>query len=284
MEVEAQEHRLGKCRPAPWGSSPIRFYTKDKPGGILHLETDMDLQIFNTPDDFEIRTLTISGEPWFIARDICFALGLGNVSQAVTKLDGYEKHTLGVGVISNDTPLIAVSESGLYTLVLGSRKQEAVEFRRWVTREVLPAIRKTGSYTAAPAFQVPKTLSEALRLAADLSDKVESQALQIEAQKPAVEFVEKFVEAKQTQNLRDVAKVLKIKQNDFVDLLLSKGILFRSRGKLSPKAEHMDAGRFEVKEIVTRDGFATVQMRFTTAGVEWIARKVSEWNQKAVVA
>lgn len=106
----------------------------------------------------------------------------------------------------------------------------------------------------------------------------------IEVQKPAVEFVEKFVEAKQTQNLRDVAKVLKIKQNDFVDLLLSKGVLFRSRGKLSPKSEHLDAGRFEVKEIVTRGGFATVQMRFTTAGVEWIARKVSEWNQKAVVA
>lgn len=131
------------------------------------------------------------------------------------------------------------------------------------------------------AFKVPQTLSEALRLAADLSDRVEAQATQLEAQKPAVAFVERFVEAKETQNLRVVAKVLQIKEKDFVSLLLSNGILFRSRGKLTPKAEHMEAGRFEVKEIVTRDGFATVQMRFTTAGVEWIARKVAEWGRKA---
>ena len=243
----------------------------------------MDLQIFNTPDDFEIRTLTIAGEPWFIASDVCRALDIGNSSMAASRLEP-EDHTIisteGIPGAKNPQMRI-VSESGLYCMVLGSRKPEARQFQRWVVREVLPSIRKTGSYTAAPAFQVPKTLSEALRLAADQQEQIEAQALQIEQQKPAVEFVEKFVEAKQTQNLRDVAKVLKIKQNDFVDLLLSKGILFRSRGKLSPKAEHLDAGRFEVKEIVTRDGFATVQMRFTTAGVEWIARKVSEWNQKA---
>lgn len=134
------------------------------------------------------------------------------------------------------------------------------------------------------AFKVPQTFAEALRLAADLSDRVEAQTALLEAQKPAVAFVERFVEAKETQNLRVVAKVLQIKEKDFVSLLLSKGVLFRSRGKLTPKAEHMDSGRFEVKEIVTRDGFATVQMRFTTLGVEWIARKVAEWTTKAVVA
>lgn len=231
----------------------------------------MDLQIFNTPDDFEIRTLTIAGEPWFVARDICFALGLGNVSQAVTKLDTYEKHTLGIGVISNDTPLIAVSESGLYTLVLGSRKQEAVEFRRWVTREVLPAIRKTGSYTAAPAFQVPKTLSEALRLAADLSDKVEAQALQIEAQKPAVEFVADLVDTKSLTTLSDAAKEFGYGPKEFAGMLGARKILFK-RTKSGPwiaKQEHLDAGRFEVK-VWMGNGYTKPTTCLTGKGLVWL--------------
>ena len=246
----------------------------------------MDLQIFHPPfiESREIRTIIEGGEPLFVASDVAHNLGYRMASDMTRRLDPEDRGTRSVRTPSGDQDMTVITESGLYEAILGSQIAAVKEFKRWVTREVLPSIRKTGSYTATTTFQVPKTLSEALRLAADLSDKVEAQALQIEVQKPAVEFVEKFVEAKQTQNFRDVAKVLKIKQNDFVDLLLSKGILFRSRGKLSPKSEHLDAGRFEVKEIVTRGGFATVQMRFTTAGVEWIARKVSEWNQKAVVA
>ena len=127
-----------------------------------------------------------------------------------------------------------------------------------------------------PATPLPRTLSEALRFAADLQDK-------IEASRPAVEFVAKFVEASATQPLRAVAKVLKVNERDFVAKLIEEGILYRLAGKLTPASQRMDAGRFEVKEIVTKDGFATVHMRFTTLGVEWIARKVVEWNQKAVV-
>lgn len=243
----------------------------------------MGIQTFASDTLGSIRVTMLVGEPQFYAVDLARTLGYSD-TQAMTRRIDPEDATICTDNSSGQVRTYTVlSESGLYTAILGSSKPEAKAFKRWVTSEVLPSIRKTGSYTAAPSFKVPQTLSEALRLAADLSDKVEAQALQIEAQKPAVEFVEKFVEAKQTQNLRDVAKVLGIKQNAFVDLLISKGVLFRSRGKLTPKAEHMGAGRFEVKEIVTKDGFATVRMRFTTLGVEWIARKVVEWNQKAVV-
>lgn len=248
-----------------------------------------EVQVFTAPQGSTLRTVIKDGEPWFVASDVCQILDIGNASLAVNGradredggIDPDDRGIATVNTPSGEQQMLIVSEFGFYSLVFKSRKPEAKKFKRWVTHEVIPSIRKTGSYTAAPAFQVPQTLSEALRLAADLSDKVEAQAAQIEHQRPAVEFVERFVEAKETQNLRVVAKVLQVKEKDFVSLLLSKGILFRSRGKLTPKAEHMEAGRFEVKEIVTKDGFATVQMRFTTLGVEWIARKVAEWNQKA---
>ena len=128
------------------------------------------------------------------------------------------------------------------------------------------------------SVSVPKTLSQALRLAADQAETIEKQALLLEAQKPAVEFVERFVEAKQTQPLRAVAKVLGIKEKVFVESLIASGVLYRLGGKLTPKAELMHKGYFEVKELVAPNGYAATQMRFTTAGVEWISRKVQEWG------
>ncbi|MCH9835405.1 phage regulatory protein/antirepressor Ant [bacterium] len=123
----------------------------------------------------------------------------------------------------------------------------------------------------ATNLAVPRTLSEALRFAADLQDK-------IEAQRHAVEFVDRFVESKATQPLRAVAKVLKVNERKFVDRMIEDRILYRLAGKLTPHADHMETGRFEVKEIVAPNGHATTQMRFTTKGVEWIAAKVTEWG------
>jgi len=131
---------------------------------------------------------------------------------------------------------------------------------------------------AVTAFKVPTSFAEALRLAAEQQETIEAQARQLEAQAPAVAFVDLFVEAKQTQPLRQVAKALKVPERKFVQALLDHKILFRLSGKLTPHADHMEAGRFEVKELVTKDGFATVQMRFTPRGVEWIAHKVQEWG------
>lgn len=106
-----------------------------------------------TPFSFEaksLRSVTRDGEPWFVAADVCGMLGVSNGRDAVARLDGDER---GVGLI--DTPggaqkMIVVDESGLYNLVLGSRKPEAKRFKKWVTSEVLPSIRKTGSYGSMP--------------------------------------------------------------------------------------------------------------------------------------
>lgn len=104
------------------------------------------LQLFQNAG-FKVRVLIRDNEPWFVAKDVCACLELGNVSQTCSRLDDDER-----GIISNDTPsgkqeMLIVSEPGLYSLIGSSKKQEAKAFKRWVNHEVLPSIRKTGSYS-----------------------------------------------------------------------------------------------------------------------------------------
>lgn len=120
-----------------------------------------DLQIFNFKDN-EVRTINDeNGEVWFIANDVCKALELSNASEALSRLDDDEK-----GISTVDTPgghqeMLIVNECGLYNLIFSSRKKEAKTFKRWVTHEVLPAIRKTGSYTLEkPEFEVATSFQE----------------------------------------------------------------------------------------------------------------------------
>lgn len=105
-----------------------------------------EMQIFEKPEFGQIRTTTVDGEPWFVAVDVCRALEISQNRNAVARLDDDEK-----GVRLMDTPgglqdVTIINEPGLYTLVLGSRKPEAKAFKRWITHEVLPSIRKTGAY------------------------------------------------------------------------------------------------------------------------------------------
>lgn len=110
-----------------------------------------EIQIFERAEFGQIRTTTIDDEPWFVAADVCRALELNNVSRAVDRLDDDEKMTLTSseghsGQRGGAQSMNMVNEPGLYTLVLGSRKPEAKAFKRWITHEVLPAIRRTGAY------------------------------------------------------------------------------------------------------------------------------------------
>lgn len=94
------------------------------------------------------RSKTLEGEPWFVAADVCRALGLGNSSDVIKRLDEDERTLVSIEGASNGLPVNAVNEPGLYALILGSRKPEAKAFKRWITHEVIPNIRKTGGYIA----------------------------------------------------------------------------------------------------------------------------------------
>ena len=118
-----------------------------------------NLQVFNNISFGQVRVQELDNELWFVAKDVCECLGLGDTSKAVGRLDADEKGTNSIPTPGGHQNLLTVNEYGLYSLVLSSRKPEAKEFKRWITHDVIPAIRKTGSYSIV----IPKTLPEALR-------------------------------------------------------------------------------------------------------------------------
>lgn len=120
-------------------------------------EPDELPQAWRMPLQFEGRQVRIvtdeAGIPWFVAADVCTALGLGNSSQALTRLEADERGVISTDTLGGQQSMAAVNEPGLYSLILSSRKPEAKRFKRWVTHEVLPAIRRTGRYAPHPAPQ-----------------------------------------------------------------------------------------------------------------------------------
>ena len=134
-----------------------------------------ELKIFNFEEN-EVRTQVIDGEPWFVGKDVTGVLGYSNSRDAISR------HVFDddKGVAFHDTPggnqsLVIVNESGLYALVFGSKLDSAVKFKRWVTKEVLPAIRKTGSY------QIPKDPMDTLRLMFQATEQTQEKVNQVDA-------------------------------------------------------------------------------------------------------
>jgi prophage antirepressor-like protein len=133
-----------------------------------------DLQVWQYNKN-KFRTVTKDGEPWFVAKDLSDILECRDPEQALRGLEDSEKGTTIVGTLGGQQSMTVINESGMYALILKSRKKEAKYFRLWVTGTVLPEIRKHGTYaiaTATPALTVPATFSEALFLAAKQAEQV----------------------------------------------------------------------------------------------------------------
>ena len=220
-----------------------------------------------------LRTLTDeAGEPWFVAKDVCSVLELNNVSQALTRLDDDEKSsiTLNDGTPGSPNKSI-VSESGLYALVLASRKPEAHEFKRWVTHEVLPQIRRTGGYIPtsdadddmtilAKAVMIGKRTMEAQKR------KIAAQQSRIVELEPKARFADAVAASDGTCLVGELAKMLRqngmdIGQNRLFRLLQADGYLGKSGSNRNvPTQKAMDLGLFRIKEttITHADGHTTI--------------------------
>lgn len=174
-----------------------------------------EIQTFTSDQFGQVRAIRgENDEPWFVAKDVCAALGLGNSRQALARLDDDEK-----GVISTDTPggeqqMQAVNEAGLYVLVLSSRKPEARAFKRWVTHEVLPALRRDGGYMVARADETPEELmARALKAADATLARVRDENARLtrrnQVLEPKAAFFDSVMESDGLISVRAAAKVLK---------------------------------------------------------------------------
>jgi len=161
-------------------------------------------QVFRFEAAAEVRTVVINGEPWFVAKDVCALLGLANPSQVIARLDDDERGLHSVETPSADQQMAVINEAGLYGLTWTSRKPEAATFRRWVKHEVLPQIRRTGSYTG----DLPKTRVEALRQLANEVEAHERTQAALEAAAPKVEAYDDLMSADGTFTFEAAAKVL----------------------------------------------------------------------------
>ena len=230
------------------------------------------LQTFTFNGTTPVRTVFDDGQVKFVAADVCNALGLENPSKATTTLCEDEKGITIADTPGGRQPMITITESGLFALIFKSRKPEAQAFRKWVTGEVLPALRTTGTYTVAPQqAALPQNYLEALKALVTTTEQAESLKLTVAAQQPAVEFVERYVQASGLFGLRETAKLLNMGPQEFVKLCQQRHILFREGGTLQPYSEHLKAGYFSVKTGEAGD-HAFTQTRVTAKGIEWLRR------------
>lgn len=234
-----------------------------------------ELMTFENETFGSIRTMNIDGEPWFVAVDVCNALEISNSRDAVARLDDDEKNTVALtdGIRGNPNKVI-VNEPGLYSLVLGSRKPEAKAFKRWITHEVIPSIRKHGGYIAAKEDESPEEImAKALVVAQKTLEAREKRlaalAAENEVMKPKAEYFDSLVERNTLTNFRETAKELHIPPKAFVDWLLTANYLYRDkRGRLLPY-ENMNDGLFEVKECANKqNGWSGTQTLITPKGRE----------------
>lgn len=246
-----------------------------------------EIQPFTFPATGQtVRTATVEGETWFAAADVCAALAIGNHSQATSYLDADER-----GVITAETPggrqgLSAVNEAGLYSLILRSRKPEARAFKRWVTHEVLPAIRRTGSYSVATAPRLPDLASPqgVLALAKQFVETAEALVIadaKVKELEPKALAHDRYLTADKGDRLvREVAKLLGWKERDLRAFLLDEGLIFRKQATCGTYyydayARHADHFR-PVEKVVEHTWGAcshyTLYVRL--AGVDLIQRRI----------
>lgn len=220
-----------------------------------------NLQVFDFNNQ-EIRTFLIEGTPYFIGKDVATILGYLDSFGALKKhVDDEDKLICQIDSSGQKRDVTAINESGMFSLVLSSKMPQAKVFKRWVTSEVLPSIRKTGGY------RLPGTYKEALQELLMQIEEKEKLQLENKEMKPKAEYFNALVDRNLLTNIRDTAKELHIKQSDFVAFLLDKYVYRDTKGKLKPYGQFTNSGLFEMKEFA-KNNYSDVQMLITPKGRE----------------
>lgn len=232
----------------------------------------------------EVRTVEMNGEPWFVLKDVCGVLGLTDTGRTAERLDTDELTRITLVSGGQNREMLIINESGLYNVILRSDKPEAKPFRKWVTAEVLPSIRKHGAYMTPETLQAailnPDTmiqLCQQLKAEQDKNAALTAANSQLTVQnqimQPKSDYFDMLVDRNLLTSFRETAKQLGVKEKAFIQFLLDKKFLYRDRkGKLMPYADKND-GLFEVKECLNeKTKWSGVQTLVTPKGREMLGQ------------
>lgn len=245
-----------------------------------------EIQTFNF-NASTLRTLTDeNGDPWFVAKDVCDVLGLNNVGQALARLDDDEKSSITLNDGNPGTPTKAiVSESGLYSLILASRKPEAKEFKRWITHEVLPTIRKHGAYMTQQTLNKALTSPDFL---IQLATKLKEEQEKVKVLEPKARTLDAFFDVEDRLLIRDAAKILSnagtpIREKQLREWMANNDWIYKHNGSWHATARHCTAGHLVMvlspDHVAKADGakFAyPPTVRITRKGLALLHKRLGE--------
>lgn len=246
-----------------------------------------EIRIFENENFGSVRTVEIEGEPWFVGRDIALALGYARPENAVkTHVEDDDKTTTLIqGSGSNyKSKVIIVNESGLYALIFGSQLSGAKEFKHWVTSEVLPSIRRTGSYS----MDIPQDYPSALRALADECEKNQRLESKIALDAPKVRFAECVADSPELAYVGQLAKVLKqngidIGRNRVFEWLRERGYIVKWATQNEPTQKAMNRELFYI--VKGKDGSTTPKL--TQKGLIVLLNEIMDeytgQNQMAII-
>jgi prophage antirepressor-like protein len=217
-----------------------------------------------------VRITDQNGDPWFVAKDVCDVLGFSDTNAGTRHLDEDEKMTVNLTGISPTNPMVTlINESGLYSLILKSRKEEAKRFKKWVTGEVLPTIRKEGSYSIAVAIPNFNNPVEAARAWADQMEKRMALESQNQIMRPKAQKYDKYMGSDGTIDLTRAAKTLGFDSAQALGQYLRVNLnwLFATTKKVTPRAHVVAAGYMTCKLRVNgKTGYGAAHGRITPKG------------------
>jgi len=223
-----------------------------------------ELKVFNF-NDLEVRTMIVNNEPWWVAKDVCDILEISNSRDALSRLDADEK-----GVVLTDTPggkqkMQFVNESGLYSLIMASRKPEAKAFKKWVTSEVLPSIRKNGMY--ATEVTVEKMLNDPDFAIELLTTLKEERAKRIEVEKTNTILMH----VTKNYTSTEIAKELGLKSATELNKILSeKKVQFKQNETWVLYSKYADKGYTDIKQQVLDNGKVVYDRKWTQLGRKFL--------------
>lgn len=234
-------------------------------------------------ESYPIRVIEQNGEPWFVLADLCKALDLSTPAKVAERLDDDQKGMNQIHTPGGLQNMTVVNEAGMYDVVLRSDKKQAKPFRRWITNEVLPSIRKTGSYSMAAHIRpehmamIPKTYADALHALAREVEANEATKAYARELEPKADSYDKFINAEGLYPMGVAAKMLGTGQNRLFTMCRNAGI-FIAKGamKNTPYQQYMH--HFEVKACQIHHSDGSSETRYTTkvqpSGLKFLADKL----------